>query len=118
MCHANLRSGQAIATKRPFKLFMSSRSIDDRLDGGDGDIVLLEKPADDQSPRRIDCYAVESGKTFKPDPQRALFTLRYQHNGIPPDFELLMYGDARQWFPAVATSLFGELDRRYPHLFD
>jgi hypothetical protein len=24
----------------------------------------------------------------------------------------------RQWFAAVATSLFGELNRRDPHLFD
>ena len=25
-----------------------------------------------------------------------------EHNGIPPDFELLMYGDTREWFEATA----------------
>jgi hypothetical protein len=64
--------------------------------------------------RRI---SVASGKVFNLDSERALFTLRYQHNGVPPDFELLMYGDTRQWFEVVATSLFGEF-RRDLSLFD
>ena len=50
----------------------------------------------------------QSGKTFKLDPRRVLFTLRHEHNAISPDFELLLYKDSRQWFAAVATSLFAE----------
>ena len=48
----------------------------------------------------------------KLDPRRVLFTLRHEHNAIPPDFELLLYKDSRQWFAAVATSLFGERQLR------
>jgi hypothetical protein len=33
-----------------------------------------------------------------------LFSLRYQHNGIPPDFELLLFGDAQEWLGAVTTT--------------
>jgi hypothetical protein len=40
----------------------------------------------------------------KLDPSRVLFSLRHQHNGIPPDFELLLFGDAQEWLGAVTTT--------------
>jgi hypothetical protein len=96
-----------------------------------GDLVLLEKPADDRSPKRIDCYLVEvqnfdaakalganDAKKCKLDPQRILFSLQYQHNAIPPDFYLVLIRDPRLWFEWVAVRLLGELNRREPHLFD
>jgi hypothetical protein len=90
-----------------------------------GDIALLEKPVDDQSPKRIDCYSIDvedftgrNGKKFKLDPQRVLFSLRWVHNAIPPDFDLLLYKEPVQWFPAVAPLLLSELNRHDSHLFD
>jgi hypothetical protein len=88
------------------------------------DFALLEKPSDRQSPKRIDCYHVAEeedfgdGKRAKLDPARVLFSLQYVHNAIPPDFELLLFGDTREWLDAVATTLAGELSRRQPHLFE
>jgi hypothetical protein len=52
------------------------------------------------------------------DPQRVLFSLRYQHNALPPDFELLLFDAPREWLDAVTATLLGELNRRVPHLFD
>jgi hypothetical protein len=89
-----------------------------------GDLALLEKPSDRQSPRRIDCYRVVEeenfgdGKRAKLDPARVLFSLRYQHNATPPDFELLLFDEPRLWLGAVTATLLGELSRRQPHLFD
>jgi hypothetical protein len=89
-----------------------------------GDFALLEKPADRQSPKRIDCYYIAeeenfgAGKRAKLDPARVLFTLRYVHNAVPPDFELLLFGVPRLWLGAATATLFGELSRRQPHLFD
>ena len=39
-------------------------------------------------------------------------------NAIPPDFELLLFGDTREWLEAVTDQLLGELNRHSPHLFD
>jgi hypothetical protein len=86
------------------------------------DVVLLEKPADDRSPKRIDCYLIAEfaggEKFFKLDPQHKLFSLQYERRGLPPDFLLVLKRDPRLWFGTVAISLFGELHRRKPHLFD
>ena len=89
-----------------------------------GDFALLEKPADGQSPKRIDCYYVVEeenfgdGKRAKLDPARVLFTLRYQHNATPPDSELLLFGNTQEWLNAVTATLLGGLNRRVPQLFD
>jgi hypothetical protein len=89
-----------------------------------GDSALPEKPSDRQSPRRIDCYRVAeeedfgAGRRAKLDPARVLFSLRYVHNGIPPDFELLLFDAPRLWLGAVTATLLGELNRRQPHLFE
>ena len=37
-------------------------------------------------------------KKFKLDPQRILFRLQYEHNGVPPDFVLVLVRDPRPWF--------------------
>jgi len=87
-----------------------------------GDLALLEKPADRQLPRRIDCYRVDveidDGTKFKLDPRCVVFSLRYQHNAIPPDFQLLLFGDTREWLNAVTATLLGALNRCVPQLFD
>ena len=89
-----------------------------------GDFALLEKPADGQSPKRIDCYHVVEEEDFgdrkraKLDPARVLFTLRYVHNAIPPDFELLLFDEPRLWLGTVTATLLGELSRCKPHLFE
>jgi hypothetical protein len=48
-----------------------------RLNG----VVLLEKPADDRLPKRIDCYQVTeqpvAGDTFKLDPARLIYSLQW-----------------------------------------
>jgi len=46
------------------------------------------------------------------------FRLRYVHNAVPPDFELLLFGEPRLWLGAVTATLLGELNCRKPHLFD
>jgi hypothetical protein len=60
----------------------------------------------------------QSGKTLKFDPRGVLFALR--HGTTPSRLTLsgCCYKESRQWFAAVATSLFGELNRRDPHPFD
>ena len=89
-----------------------------------GNFALLEKPADRSSPKRIDCYYVAeeedcgNGKRAKLDPARVLFSLRYVHNGLPPDFELLLFDEPQLWLGAVTATLLGELNRCQPHLFD
>jgi hypothetical protein len=87
--------------------------------------ATFDKPADLRSPRRIDCYVVavenfagRDSKKCKLNPKQILFSLQYQHNGVPPDFNLLLLGEPQRWFDAVATLLLGELNRRDPHLFD
>jgi hypothetical protein len=82
------------------------------------DIALVDQPANTSRPRRIDCYRVEREKTFKLDLARVLFSLRYQHNAVPPDFELFLFRDPGQWFELVTALLLGELSHRQPHLFD
>lgn len=62
--------------------------------------------------------APAAGKGFKLDPARVLFSLRYMHNALPPDSELLLFGEPRLWLGAVTATLFGELCRRKPHLFE
>ena len=102
----------------------------DALCVGEGDRLHKWKMArvgdtDDTGPRCINCYRVEvenfaavDGKKFKFDPQRLLYSLQYQHNAIPPDFDLVLVRDPRQWFGAVATELLAELNRHEEHLFD
>jgi hypothetical protein len=53
-----------------------------------GDVALLEKPADDRLPRRIDCYELAeysaSGAAFRLDPARLVYSLRWKHNATHP----------------------------------
>jgi hypothetical protein len=43
---------------------------------------------------------------------------RNQHNGVPPDFNLVLLGEPPRWFDAIATLLLWELNHRDPQLFD
>ncbi len=86
-----------------------------------GEIAFVEKPADDRSPKRIDVYQVRSasGAVFKLDPARLLYCLQWQHNGEPPDFDLVLLQDEPEhWVGAVNMTLLGELRRRAPEAID
>jgi hypothetical protein len=88
-----------------------------------GDVVLLEKPADDRLPKRIDCYEVTehsaSGAAFKLDPAQLLFSLRWKHNAEPPDYEMVLVQDGPVgWVNTANLMLLGELRRRAPHAID
>jgi len=52
-----------------------------------GDVALLEKPADDRLPKRIDCFQVvehsASGDAFKLDLARLVYSLLWKHNDGP-----------------------------------
>ncbi len=54
-----------------------------------GEIAVVEKPADDQVLKCIDCYRVversSRGAVFKLDPARLVYSLRWQHKAEPPD---------------------------------
>jgi hypothetical protein len=43
-----------------------------------GDVVLMEKPADDRSPKRIDCHELvehsATGAAFRLDPARLVYS--------------------------------------------
>jgi hypothetical protein len=58
-----------------------------------GGVALLEKPADDRLPKRVDCYQVTvrsgAGAAFKLDPARLIYSLRWKHNAEPPDCPIL-----------------------------
>jgi hypothetical protein len=86
-----------------------------------GDATLLEKPADDRSPKRIDCYQVTEhsadGSTFKVDPARLIYSLRWLYNAEPPDFELVLVQDG-DWVSASSLVLLAALRRRAPHAID
>jgi len=86
-----------------------------------GDVVLLEKPADDKLPRRIDCYEVveHSGAAFKLDPARLVYSLRWKHNAEPPDYEMVLIQDEPAgWVNTANLVLLGELRRRAPEAID
>ena len=76
-----------------------------------------------RSPKRIDCYQIvehsASGTTFKFDPARLVYSLRWKHNAEPPDFELvLIRAEPRRWVNTPNLTLLGELRRRAPHAID
>jgi hypothetical protein len=88
-----------------------------------GDVVLMEKPADDRLPKRIDCYEVvehsASGAAFKLDPARLVYSLQWKHNAYPPDFELVLIQDEPPgWVNTANLVLLGELRRRAPEAID
>lgn len=90
-----------------------------RLDG----VALLEKPADNRAPKRIDCYQVAEhnggGGAFKLDPARLMYSLRWKHNAQPPDFELMLLQDRPQdWVNTANLVLLAELRRRAPRAID
>jgi hypothetical protein len=85
-----------------------------------GDVALLEKPADNRSPKRIDCYQVTErradGAAFRLDLARLVYSLRWLHQGEPPDFELVLIQEEPQhWINTVNMTLLIELRRRAPH---
>jgi hypothetical protein len=87
------------------------------------DVALLEKPADNQSPKRIDCYQVakrsSNGAAFKLDPARLVYSLQWQHNAYPPDFELMLLQDEpQQWVNTANLTLLAELRRQAAHAVD
>jgi len=88
-----------------------------------GDVALMEKPADDKSPKRIDCYEIversASGAAFKIDPARLVYSLRWKHNAEPPDFEMVLIQDEPAgWVNTANLTLLGELRRRAPEAID
>jgi hypothetical protein len=88
-----------------------------------GDVALLEKPADDRLPKRIDCYEVvehsASGAAFRLDPARLVYSLRWKHNAHPPEYEMVLIQDEPVgWVNTASLVLLGELRRRAPHAID
>jgi hypothetical protein len=88
-----------------------------------GDVVLLQKPADDRSPQRIDCYEVVEhstrGTALKLDPGRLVYSLQWKHNAHPPDYEMMLIQDEPAgWVNTANLMLLGELRRRAPHAID
>jgi len=88
-----------------------------------GDVALLEKPADDRLPKRIDCYQVAehsaSGAAFKLDPARLVYSLRWKHNALPPDYEMVLVQDEPVgWVNIANLTLLGKLRRRAPEAVD
>jgi hypothetical protein len=84
-----------------------------------GDVALFEKPADNRSPKRIDCYQVTehsaNGAAFKLDPAQLVYSLRWLHKGEPPDFELVLLRDPElweRWVNGANLILLAELRRR------
>ena len=87
-----------------------------------GDVVLLEKPADDK-PKRIDCYQIvdhsASSAAFKIDPARLIYAMQWKHNAYPPDYELVLIQDEPPgWVDVANLVLLGELRRRAPEAID
>jgi hypothetical protein len=87
------------------------------------DVVLLQKPADDRSPKRIDCYQVaehsDAGASFKLDPARLVYSLRWKHRAEPPDYEMvLIQAEPPGWVNTANLVLLSELRRRAPHAID
>jgi CBS domain-containing protein len=88
-----------------------------------GDVALLEKPADDRLPKRIDCYELvehgASGAAFKLDPARLVYSLQWKHNAHPPDYEMVLIQDEPPgWVNTANLILLGELRRRAPAAID
>jgi hypothetical protein len=88
-----------------------------------GDVVLLQKPADDQSPQRIDCYEVVErsarGAALKLDPARLVYSLRWKHNAEPPDYEMvLIQEEPVGWVNTANLVLLGALRRWAPEAVD
>ncbi len=87
------------------------------------DVVLFEKPADKQSPKRIDCYHVVErsacGTAFRLDPARLVYSLKWKHNARPPDFELVpVQAEPQLWVNTANLTLLAALRRRAPHAID
>jgi hypothetical protein len=75
------------------------------------------KGADHGRPGRIDCYEVvkrsATGAAFKLDPARLVYSLRWKHNAVPPDFDLVLVQEEPQgWVNTANLTLLGELRRR------
>jgi hypothetical protein len=92
-----------------------------------GDVVLLDHPAETTGPRSINCYLVEvlyftaaapsgTSREFKIVPERLLYSLRWKHNGTPPDLRLQLVRDPRLWFDAVSLALLADLSKHAPEL--
>jgi hypothetical protein len=80
-----------------------------------GEVVLLEKPADTRSPKRIDCYQITEHSRL--DPALLIYSLRWRHNAEWPDFELVLIQDEPAGWTANLT-LLGALRRRAPDAID
>lgn len=88
-----------------------------------GDVALLEKPADNKSPKRIDCFWVTehsaSGAAFRLDPAQLVYTLRWMHRAQPPDLDLMLADWVGPlWINAANLTLLGEMRRRAPDAVD
>jgi hypothetical protein len=100
-------------------------ALDQAVDGwrAIGDDALLEKPADDCGPKRIDCYQVvehsATGAAFRLDPARLIYSPRWKHNAHPTDFEMvLVQNEPTGWVNTANLVLLGELRRRAPEAID
>jgi hypothetical protein len=125
-----------IAASKPDVILGQSLEAEDNtvttyLSARVGNILLLEKPSDQQSRRRIDCYSIDVedfdaarelwkvvGFKYKIAPQRILFRISYQHNANPPDLKLKVLQDPSLWFDRVGIDLLGELCQCEPHTRD
>jgi hypothetical protein len=59
------------------------------------------------------------GKKFKIDPQRLLYSLRWRHNGLPPDYQMVLNQDEpQQWVNAVNLTLPDALRRHAPEAIE
>ena len=60
-----------------------------------------------------------SGAAFRLDPARLVYSVRYQHNAQPPDFELtLLQDEPQRWVNTANLTLLSELRRRAPAAID
>jgi hypothetical protein len=50
------------------------------------------------TPRRVDAFLVEGKGRFRFDPKLRLFSLGETHFAKPPDFELVLLREPREWF--------------------
>jgi hypothetical protein len=83
----------------------------------------MEKPADDRSPKRIDCYQATEhradGGAFKLDPERLVYSLQWKHNAHPPDYEMvLVQAEPVGWVNTANLVLLGALRRAAPRAID
>jgi hypothetical protein len=83
------------------------------------DIALVDIPADDRSPRCINCYSVDverfdaiDGHKFKLDPAGLIYAQRH-------DLHLALVRDVpEQWVNAASLTLLSALRRWAPHSID